>query len=137
MELKVKYREAQCEDSTPSLVITRINGDDSSRVLNLSFFDDSSRVLNLSFLDNFFRDNEKDLENCDVIIGSTVELNEELFNFITTKFYNVARKCNMGLSIISYNRNMHYAYDFIEKCKNYGIKFQHYRIRYFGGIITL
>ena len=116
MELKVRYREALCEDSTPSLVITRINGDD------------SSRVLNLSFLDNFFRENEKELENCDVVISSTVELNEELFNFITTKFYNVARKCNMELIIMSFRSRMQYAYEFVEKCKNYGIKFKHYHI---------
>ena len=120
MELKIRYREARFEGSIPALFIKKINeGFDSSREIN----------LNLSFLDEFFRENEKDLENCIVIICPKVELNEELFNFINTKFYNVVRKCNMELDIISFSiSRIYYAHEFVEKCKNHGIKFKNYYI---------
>ena len=127
MELKIRYRKAQCEDSIPMLFIDEIN----------ARRDSSSRVLNLSFLDNFFRENEKELENCDVRIGMKVELNEELFNFITTKFYDIARKCNMELTTMSLLSRIHCAYEFVEKCKNYGIKFKHYHLHHVDGYITL
>lgn len=138
MSFTIVYRERFDEDSESVISITYQH----ITYVNRNNRNSRVRLVDVDELRDLSLEHESSLKNCTISINKSVDLNEELFNFIVSKFRDFIEKFKPKLQFVftdcdnEMDPRLCSAYDFGEKLKTSGIKFSYYVIiLYTGGII--